>query len=175
MARLNRDLSGVTKEEAERMRGWRALPPGEYRFIVLSSDYKTTKNGDGMCLHLDLQCIEREHERVKLRDFLTLEHDNPQTVQIANARLKQLAIACGHPNPDFIGDSRELHNKPFLAILTREKVEQYGDAEGFKNQIARYKSVGASRMPADRGVRSVEGPRTSPPAQHDDHPGEPPF
>lgn len=146
------------------------MEPGEYPFIITQSDYKPIKSGDGMCLHLSMQCAERGRTNVQLRDFLTLEHDNPTVVEIANARLKQLAVAIGHPKPDFIGDSRELHGKVFLAIVTKERVEQYGDSEGYQNRVAGYKP-----MPG-RPVRPVaQGDDEPPPPTDDDRMGEPAF
>jgi hypothetical protein len=165
MARLNRDLSGVTKEQMERTGGWKAREPGDYLFLINNSDYKETKSGEGMCLHLELQCVERGHQRFKMRDFLTLEHPNPTVVEIANARLKQLAIAVGHPKPDFIGDSKELHNKRFVAVITKEKVEQYGDADGFQNRVVGYKPVPAK---AASPARETEYDESEPPP-HTDH------
>jgi len=172
VARLNRDLSGVTKEQMERTGGWKARPPGDYTFIITSSEYKETKSGDGMCLHLELICVDRGQERFRLRDFLTLEHPNPTVVEIANAKLKALAIAVGHPKPDFIGDSRELHNKRFVVTVTKEQVDQYGDADGFQNKIAGYKPEAGRRAEQSREQHDDEPP---PPTDRDRPGFEPAF
>lgn len=171
MARLNRDLSGVTQEQMDRTGGWKARDPGDYLFIISGSDYKETKSGDGMCLHLELTCAERGQERFKMRDFLTLEHPNPTVVEIANAKLKTIAIATGHPKPDFVGDSRELHNKRMLVTITKEKVDQYGDADGFQNKIMGY-APAAKQASAPARPQADDEP---PPHSDDDRMAEPPF
>lgn len=170
MARINRDLSGVTREQMDRTGGWKARDPGDYVFLINNSDYKETKSGDGMCLHLDLQCVERGQERFKMRDFLTLEHPNPTVVEIANANLKKIAIAVGHPKPDFITDSRELHNKRFVVTITKEKVDQYGDRDGFQNKIVDYKPV-----PGKEAAAAQRDDREPPPHEDEDRMREPAF
>lgn len=171
MAIINRNLSGVTKEQMDRAGGWRAKDPGNYTFICTQSDYKPTSNGDGMCLHLQFQCVDRGHERFKIRDFLTLEHPNEKVVEIANAKLKTLAIAVGHPKPDFVRDSRELHNKRFTGVIVKEKVDRYGDSDGFQNRVVGYQAVGTSEDAAPNDYSEQEPP----PPTDDDHMGEPAF
>ena len=150
MPRINADLSGVTEED---MQGtWKALPDGDYICRLIESDYKETNKGDGMCLHLKWQCIEPGHSRAKPRDFLTLEHPNADTVKIARARLKQIAIAVGHPNPDYVEKSEELHEVPVLCRISREQAEdpRYGDLDGYQNRIVAYLPVKEGAPPVDK-------------------------
>lgn len=143
MARINADLSDVTKEDMESTGKWRALEPGDYRFMITDSQYKDTRAGDGGCLHLWVQCVEPEHSRSKWREFLTLEHPNETTVRIAKARLKQIALAVGHPTPDYVEESSDLHNIVFVASVVKETADdpKYGDVDGWKNSIQVYKPV----------------------------------
>lgn len=140
MPQLNQDLSGVTEED---MGGgsWRALPDGEYTFHVTESEYKETQAGNGMVLKLVWECIT-PNVSARLWDFLTLEHPNEQTTSIARARLKEAAIAVGHPNPDYLKASEELHHKPAVLKLKRVVDKKYGDSTGHKNEILGYKPVG---------------------------------
>ena len=139
MPRIGAALSDVKDDDMPRG-SWVALESGKYPFMITSSEYRRTKVGDGMCLHLHLQCIHPSHSRVQLRDFLTLEHRVPDTVRIAKGRLKQIALACKVKNPDFVENSEELHNIPFLASVSKEEAQdpKYGDVDGYENRIAKY-------------------------------------
>ena len=176
MARINQDLSDVTKEDMEHTGGkWRALEAGDYRFMLTDSHYKDTRAGDGGCLHLFVQCIEPEFARSKWREFLTLEHPNETTVQIAKAKLKQLAIAVEHPTPDYVKESSDLHNIPFIASVVRETADdpKYGDADGWVNKIIAYKPIqeapkrqAAPASALRSGGRTVEGPPNRSPSRN---------
>lgn len=167
MSLLDEDLSEVREEDMEGT--WRALPSGDYAFTITDSDYKDTKGGDGKCLHLLLECVEPDRS-AKLRDFLTLRHPNSDTVRIAKARLKSIAIAVGHPNPDYVKRSEELHNIPMLCRVSREEAEEpkYGDVDGWRNRIVSYKPMdgrGTVDPPADSGPSDQDEP---PPPSDDD-------
>lgn len=143
MPRIGADLSQVTDEDMDSTGGWRALENGEYRFKITQSEYNPTAKKNGMCLHLYVQCIEPGHERSRWREFLTLEHPNPDTVRIARAKLKQIAVAVGHEKPDFVEYSEDLHDIPFIAVVYRELADdaKYGDLDGYQNRINAYKPI----------------------------------
>lgn len=138
------DLSGVTEDD---MKGgsWKALEPGTYRFMVEGSDYKETKKGNGMRLGLKLTSLESNYPNAKLYEYLTLVHPNPDTVKIARAKLKALALAVGHPAPDHIARSEELHGIPMLVKVGRKKAQEgFGDANGFDNYVVDYFPMSAA-------------------------------
>ncbi len=142
MPRIGAALHDVEDDDMPRD-SWIALESGDYPFMITDTEYKSTKAGNGMCLHVTLHCIHPDHSRVELRDFLTLEHPNPDTVRIAKGRLKQIGLACKVKNPDFIQDSEELHNIPFVASVSKEEAQdpKYGDVDGYENRIAKYKQI----------------------------------
>lgn len=161
MARINQNLSDITEDD---MGGgqWTAWEQGEYRMMVVGSEYKATRNGDGHYLNLELTCLDGERHDQKKFDILVLEHPNQDTTKIARAKLKELAIACGHPSPDHISDSEELHGIPVRAYITKKKSKdpQYGDASGFENRIAGYKACEetARSAPAARPQAASQEP-----------------
>lgn len=144
MARINQDLSDIGDEDMSSGGGWSTWDQGDYRLMVTASEYKPTKAKTGHMLKLEMVCLDGEHQGQKQFDNLVLEHPNPVTMNIARVRLKELAIATGHPTPDMVEDSDALHGKPFLAYITRKKAkpgqEQYADSEGFENNITSYKA-----------------------------------
>lgn len=160
MPRINQRLQDVQDEDMNHSGGWKALDDGEYRFVVTETDYKSTRKGDGMVLWVRVQCIDPNHSRSKWTEFLTVEHPNPETVRIARAKLKSLAIAVGHPNPDFVEFSEHLHDRPFIGDVIQEIASdpKYGDVNGMQNRIAGYKPIPGARRAAPKPPVDEEPP-----------------
>jgi hypothetical protein len=61
--------------------------------------------------------------------------------EVSMKRLKALAVCAGHPNPNFIADTEELHGKELMVRLKIEKDKdgQYED----KNKVSAFKPLGA--------------------------------
>ncbi len=93
---------------------FKAWPDGTYRGMVTESDYIATKAGNGHYLMLTMACLDDSMKSRLHWENFNLDNPSVQTMQIAMAQLKSLAIAIGIPNPDQINDSSILHNKPFL-------------------------------------------------------------
>lgn len=149
MPYLGEDLSGVDESDAQG--SWRALPDGEYVARILKSEYKQTRNRDGMVLKLEIRTATPREGT--FFENLTLQHPNSDTVRIAKAKLKAIAVAVRHPNPDRIENSEELHDIPFSVVLKRQKDERFGDSEGFANKAVAYKPIGApSAAPKPRAT-----------------------
>jgi hypothetical protein len=161
MPRLNLNLSDV-KEEDMASGGRRCFETGEYLFQITESDYRPTKAGDGNVLKLVWDCME-PGRRGKVFEYLTLEHPKDDVVRIARARLKAIAIATGHRNPDMVGASEELHHKPCLLKLRKTKAQPgYGDDDGMENRIDGYDPAPGRSAPrpaaSARPARSEEPP-----------------
>lgn len=146
MPRINQDLSSVKEEEMNRDRGvWEVKPDGWYRAVYQASTYKPTQSGNGMVLVLEGVFLDPPHTDDKLFDSLTLEHPNPKTTQISRIRLKELAIATGHPTPDYVSKSEDLEGKAFMVRLYSQRTSdpKYGDINGMQQRIGEYKSRAA--------------------------------
>lgn len=142
--------------EVEEQMEWESIPDGKYRAMITASDYKPTANGLGECLHLTFQILDGEYKERQLRDFLTLEHTNQQTMKIARGKLKHLAVAAGFERGT-IGDSDELHNRPVLLTVSREKTDtSFGDAKGFQNRIKKYGKVDVTTLDIEPKVQGNE-------------------
>ena len=75
-----------------------------------------------------------------------------------------LAIAIGHPNPDYVERSEDLHNKVFLAQVGIEEASdpKYGDVNGMQNRILGYKPVpGAAPRPAKAPYQKADHARSA--------------
>jgi hypothetical protein len=141
--RLDIDLDEI---EVPEMPEFMAIPDGKYRAMIIESDYKPTANGLGECLHLTFQILDGPHQNRRLKDFLTLEHTNETTKRIAREKLKRLALAMHFENGK-VGDTEELHSKPVVLTVSREKTDSdFGDSEGFQNRIKKYSEVDVSTL-----------------------------
>ncbi len=142
MVRINQDLSDIGDDDMGGSGGWTAWPQGDYRMMITGSEYTATKAGTGMMLVLEMACLEPSLQGQKKTCWLVLQHPKADTMRIAKARLKELAIATDHPTPDQVDESSDLHNRPFLAFITRKKSAdpKYGDGQGFTNDFAGFKS-----------------------------------
>jgi hypothetical protein len=92
MARINMDLTEVKTD------GYRVLPEDWYAATVMDSELTESTTGKPMITwtwHLD--------SGRRLRDYVLIEAPSGQE------KLKKMAQALGHPNPNFVGDSDELH------------------------------------------------------------------
>lgn len=157
MARMNANLSSVSDQEVEEVGTWRVIPDGEYAAIVTESTYGYTKSGKGEVLGLKFKVIDGQHRDRSFREFFTIVHENKDTERIARAKLVSVAKAMGHPNPRHIMDSDELHNRPFMAVVTSEAASErkYGDINGMQNRLHSAKAIGGL---VHETVRTVEGP-----------------
>ena len=79
MAVLNMNLSNYDALDV-----YRPLPPGDYPVAIVDSEIKETKTGDQQVV-FTYEIQEGEH------------------------RLKTIAIACGHRNPNMVSDTSEFH------------------------------------------------------------------
>ncbi len=125
MPQVNMNMSNVEPDA-----GFDPIPPGEYQLQVVDSDVKTSSGGNLMAV-FTYEVVGEQYAGRKLFDHFVLNND------IATKRLKSLCVACGHPNPDFLGNTEELHGKTFLAKvkIERDKSGKYDD----QNKVSTYK------------------------------------
>lgn len=152
LAVLNLDLGGYDPVDSDLA----PIPPGDYEVLIVGSRLKeiltlpilppeaeaclggqpTGADRYGGPSHMSLKAAEFELvvlgpvcRGAKLRDIFTLGEDSSMS------RMKTLAVAARCPNPDFIGDTEELHG-----LRCRVRVERIGGfrSSGCKNVISGY-------------------------------------
>ena len=117
------------------------VPSGLYNVMIVESDMKPTKAGDGQYLELVLQIIDGQYKGRKLWDRLNLFSKNQTAVQIAQSTLSAI---CHAVNVIQVQDSQQLHDKPLLA-----KVVFMPAKDGFaeKNEVKGYKPLQTTATP----------------------------
>lgn len=130
------------------------LPAGEYEVMIVKSDTKNTKSGNGSYLELEMHVISGEHTGRRHWERLNLDNSSLQTVKIAQEQLARLCVALGL---DQVNDSEELHDKPFVAEFALDK------KDATRNVIWGYRAIsGAPVSPAKLATPAT--PKAPPPA-----------
>ena len=151
MAQLgNYDHNAAPSETRE------TLPPGDYMVQIVKSDFKTTKNGSGQYLEIELDIIDGACAGRKLWDRLNLVNANTTAQEIANRTLASIRHATNVPNPT---DSEELHHKPMIATV---KVRPAGpDKSGMmrdaQNEVGGYKAPTGAKATASASAPTMGG------------------
>jgi hypothetical protein len=156
MPEINQDLSGIDASSE-----FKTIPTGVYPMVIVDSDYLETAAKTGHYLKLKIQCLDEQIGKRVLFENLNLDNPNDTAVQIAKAALKEIAEAVGHPTPDKIDHSEELHDVPMLVSVVRKKAkenrQQFADSDGFENEIRGYKAIGATTA-STNGREGVAAP-----------------
>lgn len=124
------------------------LPAGEYEVVIVKSEKKATKSGNGAMLSLELQVLNGPYQNRKLFDNLNLWNQSETAAKIAKASLSAICRAVGVMTPN---DSTDLHNKPLRVKVKVEKSDEYDD----RNKIVAYKPRNAGPQP------KIDNPQTT--------------
>lgn len=95
-----------------------AIPIGDYEVIIVASDVKTTKNGQGRYIKLEMDITKGAFKGKKL--WANVNIINPSTVAQAIAK-KFLARLCKAVGVKALKDTVSLHNKPFVVKVNLDK------------------------------------------------------
>lgn len=123
------------------------LPAGDYDVVIVASELKPTKKGDGHYLELQLQVLSGQYQNRKLFDRLNIDNPNATAQLIGRGTLSAICRAVKIETPN---DSAELHGKPLKATVRVGK-DQNGNPT---NEIKGYKTRHAG----------PQAPPTPPPA-----------
>lgn len=134
--------------------GFKPFPPGEYEMMIVKSATRPIKAGTGSYLELEMHCVSGELAGRRHWERLNLDNPSQQTVKIAQEQLARLCLALGL---DEVGDSEELHDRPFVAEIGIDK------KDASKNKVWGYRSIaGAPVSPAK--LASQPAPKPAPAA-----------
>ena len=128
---MGMNLEGFDANKVEVQSEYAALPAGEYQAIIVESEEKPTKAGNGKYLELRLNIQGPTHQGRILFDRLNLVNQNDTAQQIARATLSSICRAVNVLTPK---DSSELHGKPLTVIV---KTREYNGE--IQNEIKGYK------------------------------------
>lgn len=135
------------------------IPNGEYRMAIVASEVKTTSNGKGKYLKLELQVLEGEYRGRKAWDQLNIVNENAQAQQIAQGQLSAICHATGVMK---LTNSAQLHDIPMLVRLVVTKDAGYDP----KNDVKAYKAIdgGAPKQASSTAAAAAPTTPVTPPA-----------
>lgn len=116
------------------------IQPGTYKAMIVESEMKATKGGDGAYLELKIQLEDGR----SLKERLNIQNKNETAVMIAYQTLAKICKAC---NKTSVQNTDELHNIRFMIEVAVEKGKPYKDKDGVEKQgydqntIKRYMSL----------------------------------
>lgn len=143
------DLHGFNAEKVEPRGEYEPLPAGQYQVVIVDSQMKSTKAGDGAYLELTFEVLQGDSKGRKLWARLNLDNKNATAVEIARAELSAVCRAVGVMQPR---DSLELHNLPMLITVRCKPRKDDGEIE---NRITKYERIEAQRGQAQQAPAST--------------------
>lgn len=131
------NLQGFNAAEVEPQSSFDPIPAGDYVAMIVDSEMKPTKNGQGEYLQLVFEVCDGDHTGRKIFARLNLNNPNQTAVDIAQRELSAICHAVGVLTPN---DSSDLHDKP---MTIKVKIRQ---SPGYdpQNEISAYKAIGGA-------------------------------
>jgi len=141
MADLIMDLSSVDRRSSDSFAG-NVLPDGWYRMIIESGKTDYVSCSGGHRFKAEISVCTPGWDKRKVFESLVVDHTNAETVEIAQAALKDLAEACELDDPDHFTNTGLLEGVYFYARLysRNEPNEKYADSQGLRQEIGAYLS-----------------------------------
>jgi hypothetical protein len=140
------DLMGFDANQVEPAKGFELIPSGDYVAVIVNSEMKTTNDGTGEYLKLEINILDGEYKGRKLWENLNLNNKSTQAVEIARGTLSAICRAVGIMRPK---DSAELHNLPMRIKIAIKKDKGTGELQ---NKIVKFEAKNAaSASPAGAG------------------------
>lgn len=132
---MSGNLAGFDANKFEPNRAFEPIPTDWYKAVIVESELKKTKAGDGKFLELTIEVVDGPHKGRKVWDRLNLENPNRQAVDIARSTLSAICHAIGRMTPS---DSAELHNIPMETRVTVTKRKDNGE---MSNEVKGYRAT----------------------------------
>ena len=146
---LNMNLSNV-----EESGNYTPLPAGDYPVRVIDSEVRESRSGESR-LSFTYQVTSGQYAGRQIFDGFSLWSSNPKAVNVAQSRLKSMALACHHPNPNYIQDSSEFHGRE---MIVRTAIREYNGNE--YTDVKRYTPI--MQEVAQASPRAQSAARPSP-------------
>lgn len=121
------------------------IPAGKYLAVVIDSEVKPTKTGNGGYLQLTFEILDGPHKGRHLWARLNLDNPNQTAVKIARAELSAICRAVGVMTPS---DSVELHNLPLVITVRCKKRPDTGDVVNEIKGYAKKEAAGGQPQQA---------------------------
>jgi hypothetical protein len=144
MATLN-----FNAHEVEPSVAFEAVPAGKYIAVIVDSEMKQTKSGNGNYLELTFEITEGEYKGRKVWARLNIDNPNADAVKIARGELSAICRAVNVMTPN---DSVDLHNLPLEITV---KCKKRDDSDEISNEIKGYAAKANAATPSQPQQQSA--------------------
>ena len=147
MATLN-----FNANEVEPTVAFEAIPAGKYNAVIVDSEMKQTKSGNGNYLELTFEVIDGEYKGRKVWARLNIDNPSADAVKIAKGELSAICRAVNVMTPN---DSVDLHNLPLEITVKCKRNPENGE---ISNDIKGYAPKGSSGKKAADSSQAPQQP-----------------
>lgn len=130
MAELDMDLTNAPDAPV-----YEPAPEGTYKAKVVDSEVTKSKSGNHM-INWTWEIEGGQCDGKKVFDRIMLSGSD-KSVEVGRSRLKAMAVACNHKNPNFVRDTEEFHGLSCMIRVGLETREGYEP----KNVIRSFKAI----------------------------------
>lgn len=150
MAGLAFDATTVAPQQAHT-----PVPAGVYQTMIVDSEVKPTKNGQGQMAIFTLQIVDGQHAGRKVFARLNVRNPSAEAERIGQGQLSALCHAAGVLK---LQDTAQLHNRVVRTRVKIRKDESYGDS----NECTGFEAV-AGPAGAPSGLAVPPAAQSAPP------------
>lgn len=123
---------GFNANDVDPGQSFEPLPRGKYAAIIVASEVKETKKGDGQYLSLRFKIVEGDYENRTIFANLNMVNPSADAQRIARQQFSAICHATGVLSP---ADTSELHGIPIMITV---KIRPATDAFPASNDIIGY-------------------------------------
>jgi hypothetical protein len=136
--------------------GFEVLAPGNYLVQIVASELRSTRDGTGQYLLLELDVLDGQYTGRKLFDRIHLVNANAEAVQIAQRTLSAICRAVGKMQ---VSNSEQLHLIPMrVSVRVRPPKGNYGESNTIR-YLAREADDSTASRPVPAPSASADGRR----------------
>jgi len=137
------------------------VPPGEYEVRIAGTEYKESRSGNGGYLRMQYKIVDGPMSGRSVFDNLNLWHNNDKTRLIAQSRLKAIAKAAHHPNPNFVRTTEELIGSNLKVRVTVDG--DFNNVKSYKESELQPSAPAAPQPQYQAAPQAPQAPQTPPP------------
>lgn len=140
-------------KDAPEDEGFLSIPAGRYEATIGEADVKDTASKTGQYINLRLDIIGPTQEGRVVFAKINIKNDSEKAEQIGRSQLGSIQRAAGI---SVLSDTDQLVGARLMIKVARVKNEEFGDAEGFQNEVKGFSAVDGSQMPSTKKADSSE-------------------
>lgn len=124
-----------------------AIETGWYQAKITESEIRKTQAGTGEVLKIRYDITGPKYQGRVVFSNISISNPNPQTVEIGRGQLNSLQGATGVHALRSAQDVKQFIGRAVSISVVRKEDQNYGDENGFKNEVRGWKAIEGSQLP----------------------------